>query len=886
MSEFPEGPPEAYVEFWYIVSELPLVPFALAWVAGMAIARMVAGRPGAVARAAGTVVGGSGTVADGFATVAGWLLAAALLLAAAWWRELRERGKSPPPAPGVSARAGAAGAIPWEYAAGRLLLLVLAGLVGGSYYLGYRLSLRAAEEPLVGKPYTWRGTVIREPVVRDGRLELVLRGGPLAAGSGEAGCREAGSRGQGPQVGTAVLTVLARVGNWGSQMPPPRTGELVSVYGEVARPGPPRNPGEFDYAGWLRAQGVAAILYADGPGSVARCGAGGLGPVAKGAAWLRVRFLAAVRGHLPTRQGAVVEGMVLGLRSGLSPELEEAFRRSGLTHLLAVSGSNVALVAGVVRTLLGWAGVRAALVGAIASTWVFAAAASGGASVGRAALMATLMLAAKLAGRPAHPLNSLAAAVLFLTVLNPCAWEDPGFWLSVAATAGILGLSDSRPPPAADTPAAGPGRESGPGALLRRGARGAKQVLAVTCAAQAAVLPISLHYFQQACLVAPLSNLLVFPLVGAITVGGLLSAACAGLHPALGWSFRPLGLLVEVVIKLAGFWAAVPGAAVTLPAPRWPHLLLYYLFLGWWWGWLRWPVLPRRGPWTGPRLALAGLVVVVGTALVVVSAPPRHVLQVVFFSVGQGDAILLWRPGGPVMLVDCGPVRETYDAGADTLLPYLHRQGIRRVDLLVLTHDHGDHVGGAAAVLGGVRVRELWLGAGVDGRAWDGHARDGHATPGTVLRPAAGHRKVLAPGWEVEVLHPSPGTAATDSNDASLVLLVSYRGIRLLLAGDLEEEGEGLLVQAQAGRLPEVDLLKVPHHGGLASCGEHFLRLVKPRHAVVQVGPNPFGHPAPETLRRLERTGARVWRTDVHGAVLARTNGRRLSVACMIPGAR
>lgn len=847
----------------------------------MAVARLVVDRPVVVAGAAGTVLGGSGAVADGSAAVAGWLLAAALLLAVAWWWELRDRGKPPFPAPGVSVRAGA---IPWGYAAGRVLLLILAGLVGGSYYLGWRLSLRAAVEPLVAKPCTWRGTVMREPVVRDGRLEMLLRGGPLAPGWAEAGWREAGSRGPGPRRCTAVLTVLARVGNWGSQMPLPRTGELVSVYGEVARPGPPRNPGEFDYAGWLRAQGVAAMIYADGPGSVARWGAGRLGPVARGAAWLRARLLAAVRAHLPARQGAVVEGMVLGLRSGLSPELEESFRRSGLTHLLAVSGSNVALVAGVMRTLLGWAGVRAALVGAIAGTWVFAATASGGASVGRAALMATLMLVAKLTGRPAHPLNSLAAAVLVLTVLNPCAWEDPGFWLSVAATAGILGLSGCLRPPAADAPASRAGRETGPGALLRRGARGAKEVLAVTCAAQAAVFPISLHYFQQACLVAPLSNLLVFPLVGVITVGGLLSAACAGVHPALGWPFHPLGLLVEVVIRLAGFWAAVPGAAATLPAPRWPHLLLYYLFLGWWWEWLRWPLLPRRGPWTGPRLALAGLLVVVGAALVVVSAPPRHVLQAVFFSVGQGDAILLWRPGGPVVLVDCGPVRETYDAGVDTLLPYLHRQGIRQVDLLVLTHGHEDHVGGAAAVLGAVRVRELWLGAGVDGRAWGGHARDGPPTPGTVVRPAAGHRKVLAPGWEVEVLHPSPGIAATDPNDTSLVLLVNYGQTSLLLAGDLEEEGEGLL--AQAGRLPQVDLLKVPHHGGPASCGEHFLRLVRPRHAVIQVGPNPFGHPAPETLRRLERTGARVWRTDVHGAVLARTDGRRLSVACMMAGAR
>jgi competence protein ComEC len=649
------------------------------------------------------------------------------------------------------------------------------------------------------------------------------------------------------------------------------------------------------------------------------------------AAWLRVRFLAGVRAYLGRVEGAVVEGMVLGIRTGLPDEVEDTFRRSGLVHLLAVSGSNVALVAGLMRWLLRWAGVRPSLTGSLIGTWVFAATASGGPSVGRAAVMATVMLLGRLLGRPHHPLNSLAVAVVLLTAANPCAWEDPGFWLSVAATAGILGMASGR---AGTPPASGcSGRVV---RLLLGLMRAGREVLAVTCAAQAAVLPVSLYYFQQASLVAPLSNLMVFPFTGAVTVGGMACATLAAVHPGLGVAFSPLRMLVRAVLGLARFFGDLPGAAVTLPAPRWPHLLAYYVAFAWVAGWLRWSLLPRHGPWTRPRLVVAALLVVVILAVSLATAPPRHILQVVFFSVGQGDAILLWRPGGPAMLVDCGPLGPGYDAGADTVIPYLRRHGIRRLDLLVLTHGHADHTGGAAAVLGNLPVAHLWLGpgaslpslagadastatapAGASGSVAPEAWRD---VPGCVLRPVAGERAVLAPGWEVIVLHPphpvggaasasagqgrgpaawgiSGGAGLTPAasgsgereggddgqNDSSLVLLVRYGRVNILLAGDLETVGEALFLREGARLCPRgVDLLKVPHHGSATSCSAAFLDRVRPRFAVVQVGPNPFGHPAAATVRRLKEAGARVWRTDLHGAVVARTDGRRLSVTAVL----
>ena len=862
------------------MAEAPLLPFALAWTIGLVLAARLlpssfipagVGQPSALPTNPELPV----TLLSLGAGVVVLLVVSAIASPPGFMA----RGQPTTAASMVSGRVtqGEVGgrARVWGAAAALLLATVLAGSLR---YLSWR-AISAGDLPLLmgSRSYCWWGTVVSEPVRRDGRLELTLALEAVAV-------PRPGGTGDRQRIrGKVLLRVLQWEGSEAGQSEAdqpdedPRVGQCLRIYGWVSPPSPPRNPGEFDYAGWLRAQGIGALLYTRDRSAVEVSGWGRLSPLQRAGSWMGSRFLSAVRAHLPPEQAAVVEGMVLGVRSGIPGELEEAFRRSGLVHLLAVSGSNVALVAGAVETVLGPAGIRAARVGALLAVWVFAAAASGGASVGRAALTATVMLLGRILGRRTEPVNNLSLAVLALTAMNPCSWEDPGFWLSVGATTGILGLATA----------------GSPWGRLPARLRGVGQMLAVTVAAQIAVLPVSLLYFQQVSVIAPLSNLVVLPLVGAVTVGGLGCALAANLHPFLGTlAFWPLEMLVRVMTSVVRFWGALPGATLGLPVPRWVHLLGYYVVLAWAWGWIRWRLLPVRGPWTRARLLIAFLSVVVWIGLMTATAPPRHVLHAVFFSVGQGDAALFYLPGGPAVLVDCGPADDRYDAGKDTILPFLRRQGIRRLDLLVLTHGHADHVGGAAAVLAGVPVEEIWFGPDIPSTAF---AASGTAlpVPGKVVQARAGTSRVMAPGWQITVLHPPVGEHGGElpggegmENDLSLVTLLSYGEVDFLLAADIERVGEAMLLQAwqAAGKaMPEtLEVLKVPHHGAAASSGPALLALTRPREAVIQVGPNVFGHPHDATLERLARSGARVWRTDHQGAVLFCTDGKGLrSYACL-----
>jgi competence protein ComEC len=580
--------------------------------------------------------------------------------------------------------------------------------------------------------------------------------------------------------------------------------------------------------------------------------------------WLHTRAWVhdVVRTHLPPVSGALFEGLLLGERRQLPPTLVADFRAAGVFHVLAISGFNVGLVAGAVFLVLRLSRLpaRAAAALALLALSAFAAVVGAAPSVLRATIMAGLVLTAQLLSRESTAWNSLAAAFLLLVAWEPRTLADPGLQLSFAATAAILHL--------------------GPGLRTRLGSRCPHLLataLAVSIAAQLGVTPLMLVHWNQLSLVAIVANLAVVPLAALTTTLGLLAVATAGVSEALArLEFQSLWLCLVALRAVVRGFARVPLAVVYLPAPPGTALAAGVLAL---------ILAPLTRPGRGRALvAILGALAVAAAGWALRS--DGHV-RFVILDVGQGDAILVRAPEGQALLVDTGgggPGRA--DRGERVVVPVLRRLGVGRLTALALTHADPDHAGGLPGLVAGMPIDEVWVPDGIAATGWQELVE---AAGIRVQRLVRGDRRWLG-SVLVTALHPPPPArpegAATarhgpgpdsDANNRSLVLRVEWGLAATLLMGDAEAAAEARLLAA--GVPLRATVLKVGHHGSRHASSPSFLAAAAPRLAVVSVGGrNPFGHPAPAALARLDAAGARLYRTDVDGAIDVASDGARLWV--------
>jgi competence protein ComEC len=548
---------------------------------------------------------------------------------------------------------------------------------------------------------------------------------------------------------------------------------------------------------------------------------------------------------LPDEPGGLLPGLVVGDVSRLDPAVADNFRATGMTHLTAVSGSNVAIIVGAVLLLARWArsGPRLAAVGCVLALVGFVILARPSPSVLRAAAMGALALVALAAGRPRAVLPALCAAVTVLVIVDPELAGDAGFALSVLATGGLLLIA--------------PRWRDG---LRRRGVpAGLAEALVVPAAAQVACAPVVAGISSTVSLVAVPANLLVVPAVAPATILGVLAAVVSPVWPG-GAEFAAWlgGWPAWWLVTVARYGAEVPSGVLPWPGGVAGGLLLAGLTVAF-------LVAARR------RL-VRRLVGVVAAAVVVGALPVRMVAGgwpppgwvLVACAVGQGDAAVLPVAPGQAVVVDAGPEPVATDR-------CLRRLRVRVVPLLVVSHFHADHVGGVSGVFRGRTVRAVLTTAWAEPAA----GRD------AVIRAAAGARtpvqvaevgqRYAVGGLTLSVIGPPKRLTGTrsDPNNNSLVLQTRVRGVRILLAGDAEEEEQQALLEATGGAGLAADVLKVAHHGS-AFQDPRFLDVTDPAVAVVSVGKdNRYGHPNAAVLERLSREGARVVRTDRSGDVAA-----------------
>ncbi|WP_433269739.1 DNA internalization-related competence protein ComEC/Rec2 [Actinosynnema sp. CS-041913] len=559
-------------------------------------------------------------------------------------------------------------------------------------------------------------------------------------------------------------------------------------------------------------------------------------------------------GTLDPEPAGLLPALVVGDTSGLAPRVVDEFRTAGLAHVLAVSGANLAILCGAVLLVLRLLrfGPRGCAAGAMAALVGFVVLAGPEPSVLRAAVMGAVALLALVLGRERSALPALAAGVVVLVLYDPQLAVDPGFGLSVVATAALVLVAPRW--------AAG---------MRDRGVPvGLAEALAVPAAAHLATAPLVAGISGQVSLVAVLANLLIAPVVAPATVLGVLAAVLAQVHLGTArFVAEVAGPAAEWLITVGRHAAAVPGAAVAWPGGWLGGALLAGVVL------LAYGVLRLR------RLRVLAVTVVVGVAVVLapveVIAPrwPVPGWAVVACDVGQGDAVVLaTAERDRAVLVDTGP-------DPVPVLACLRRLGVRRVPLVVLSHLHADHIGGLAAVLAERGVGAVAVGPSRrPGWAWEEVRARARAAGVQVVELGVGQRLSWS-GLELDVLGPrvvSRGDENTAVNDASVVLRASTAAGRVLLTGDVELAG-------QAGLLGDhvdlrADVLKVPHHGSRSS-SPAFFAAVRPRVALVSVGAgNRYGHPSGVLVDALASQGVLVLRTDRDGdtAVLPGPEGPRV----------
>ncbi len=553
----------------------------------------------------------------------------------------------------------------------------------------------------------------------------------------------------------------------------------------------------------------------------------------------------------------LVEALVLGRRDDLDRRWRQVFADAGLAHLLAISGLHVGIVAGWTLTFARRA-LRAsvAYLATAVAVWAYVALLGFPAPAVRAATFITLHAAASARQRHPPPDAILAAAVVVVLAFDPLAATQVGAWLSVAATWGT-GFALRQLPAA-------------------RRAQPALSLIAASLGATLATAPITAFAFGVVAPVGLVANLIAVPLAGVAVPGVLLSLAGGGpLAAGSGLALAAVERTAEVASTIPGGQIrGIPGLAFAIP---WVLALAAAVW-----------VCGRRPNLGALRLRGAAVLAAGAWAGVVIPALAARQggqeLHLYVLDVGQGDAIVLRTPRGRWAVVDGGPRTPAGDAGRSVVLPFLRRQGVRSLDLVVASHGDADHLGGIPALtsallpelvvepgqpLGTPLYREFLRTVDEVGAAW---------------RPARAGDTLTLDSVTLAVLHPAQPWVETHlaANENSVVLRVTYGAFDAVLTGDAGFPAESALIETVA----ESEVLKVGHHGSAGATSDALLDRVRPKVAVISVGENRYGHPSPEALGRLAARGMDVYRTDRGGTVTIRTDGRYFEVVQDPSGSR
>ncbi|MGH8663836.1 MAG: DNA internalization-related competence protein ComEC/Rec2 [Burkholderiales bacterium] len=616
-------------------------------------------------------------------------------------------------------------------------------------------------------------------------------------------------------------------------LPAVRAGERWQFSLRLRRPHGTANPHGFDYEAWLLERGIRATGYVrvqELPRRLDEFVAAPSYAVERLREHIRNRIR---RGLEDEPYAGVIAALVMGDQHAIPAAQWTVFTRTGVNHLMSISGLHVTMIAAlafmlvhalwrrVARLALRLPARRAAVLAGLAAAIGYAAIAGFAIPAQRTVYMLGVMAAVLWLGQVSSAASVLAAALLVVTLLDPWAVMAPGFWLSFGAVGVILyvAVGSLRPPHWA--------------------LAWARTQWAVTLG----LVPLLLAMFQQVSLVSPAANAFAIPAISLVVVPAALLGA------ALPFDFILQLAHAAMALTMAGLeWlAAMPESVWQQHAP--PPWSVAVALCG-----IGWMLLPRGFParWIGA----AGLLPLF---LVLPPPPPPGAARMIVLDVGQGLAIVI-RTHRHALLYDAGPAyAPDADSGIRIVVPYLRASGVRRLDGMIVSHADADHAGGAASVLAAVPVG--WLASSLPGdHGLHAAARES--------RPCLAGQRWEWDGVRFEILHPVVGHDALrlKANDRSCVLRMTVGATRVLIAGDIEARSEHEMLHR--GAAVRADILVAPHHGSTTSSTPEFVAAVHPDVAVFSAGyRNRFRHPRPEVVERYQQIGSRILRSDRQGAL-------------------
>ncbi len=631
-------------------------------------------------------------------------------------------------------------------------------------------------------------------------------------------------------------------------------GDEILAKGIIIPVGKPRNPLAFNYADYLHRRGIYTQLRADSlleQKSAERM-----------VSWtfLRKKALLLIGKNFSDATAPLAKALLLGYKNDLEGKTRRDFARAGLSHIMAVSGLHVGLIIAPFWIIMPyfWSHKRGKVAGMAVILLVltgYAGITGFSSSVVRASVMAVFLTYGKLFSRRSDSVNLTAAAAFLILLADPEQLFEIGFQLSFSAVLVILlilPVIQSRLPYWV--------RVKWYGAPL--------MVVIISVVVQLGLYPLQVWYFGEVSLISPVANALFVPFLGVIVPLAVAALAISALAPVAGrWINLPSEYFLQGMDVFVQWASGVEGAWIKA-SPGSPLIFLIWSMLilsiaGW---------RERRARWKLVCGLLAGVLLLEVSQLVQLFQNAE--MEVVVFDVGQGDAALIRTPTGKVMLIDAGVWTPTGNSGQEVILPYLKSAGISRIDAVVLSHPHADHIGGIGSIMNEVKIGRIYdPGYEYDSGIYQEYLLKAEESGIPIIPVAAGDSIHIDPALLILVLGPQEGIRGADPNQHSVVLNMIYGESEFLFTGDAGKDQERRLVQ-NYGDLLDTDFLKVGHHGSRTSSGLSFLNKVTPEIAVMSLGAsNRFRHPHKEAVARIGTSKAKLYFTSRDGGLIFRSDG-------------